>query len=163
MAKLIAFFLLICSWICKTSGSARKNAWNYTTITKKYNFQFDTPFILAAIGPQRWKWGGMTPAHPNQPSTTNPTFQFLIGRMTSANRSESYKMTDIHPCIHPMTSDNRSTLRATKGFMFRINLFNYHTMKMVLAFDKYFICMNSAICTFIFFRWCWMHWEWKML
>ena len=78
----------------------------------------------------------MTPAHPSQPSTTNPTFQFLIGRMTSANRSESYKMTDIHPCIHPMTSDNRSTLRATKGFMFRINVFNYHTMKMVLAFDS---------------------------
>ena len=78
----------------------------------------------------------MTPAHPGQPSTTNPTFQFLIGRMTSANRSESYKMTDIHPCIHPMTSDNRSTLRATKGFMFRITLFNYHSMKMVLAFDN---------------------------
>ena len=83
---------------------------------------------------ERWKWGGMTPAHPSQISTTNPTFQFLIGRMTSANRSESYKMTDIHPCIHPMTSDNRSTLRATKGFMFRINVFNYHTMKMVPAF-----------------------------
>ena len=48
---------------------------------------------------ERWKWGGMTPAHPtstpHHPWPT-PPFQSVIG-MTSKNWSKSYKMIDIHP------------------------------------------------------------------
>ena len=79
MAKLIAFFLLICSWICKTSASARKNAWNYTMITKNISFSvWHSSIHIGGDRASEVKVGRHDPRTPNPHSALTPFIFWCI-------------------------------------------------------------------------------------